>query len=130
MSNLITACFECNRGKRDKLIIQEVSDVPVSELTKAAAKEYAKRLQQDDEVNIYINYFTQKAPHVHELTPKQKSLFKQYVSKFEPFYIFDSIDIAVSKYLPDWANDYHYDDAIKKIGGICFNKQQKDTANG
>lgn len=130
LDNLVTACFECNRGKRDKLILETTAlEVEIGELAKKAAEAYAKKKQEDDSVRVFINYFLENAPHEHQLNGYELRMFKEMVKRFEPSLILKAVDIAIEKYIPQTATDRDYYLAIKKIGGICFNKS-KAVANG
>lgn len=120
--NLVTACFECNRGKRDKMIIENMPEVEVSEQTKSAIEAYKKKVQEDDTARVFINYFLKNAPHEHELNGHELRMFRDYNRKFHADIVFEAIDIAIDRYIPDPATDKDYYLAIKKIGGISHNK--------
>lgn len=125
MENLVTACFECNRGKRDKTLIQDAPEVEITEQTKIAIEAYKKKVQEDDSVNLFINYFLKNAPHTHELNGHEKRMFREYNQKFIPDIVFEAIDIAINKYIPERATNKDYYLAIKKIGGISHNKMME-----
>lgn len=123
--NLVTACFECNRGKRDKNILIETPEVEVSEQTKLAIEAYKKKTQEEDCVRVFTNYFLKNAPHDHELNAHELRMFRDYYRNFHPDILFEAIDIAIEKYIPKKATDKDYYLAIKKIGGISHNKMME-----
>lgn len=125
LENLVTSCFECNRGKRDKSLIADAPEVEISEQTKLAIEAYKKKVQEDDASRVYINYFLQNAPHKHELNGHELRMFKEFNKRFHPKIIFEAIDIAIEKYIPETATDKDYYLAIKKIGGISHNKMME-----
>lgn len=125
MINLVTSCFECNRGKRDKTLLADSPEVEISEQTKQAIEAFKKKTQEDDAARIFINYFLKNAPHEHELNGHELRMFRDYNKKFHADIVFEAIDIAITKYIPKVANDKDYYLAIKKIGGISHNKMME-----
>jgi hypothetical protein len=121
-TNLVTACFECNRGKRDKLILQELPEIEISAQTAMAVEAYKKKMQEDDSTRIFINYFLENAPHEHTLNGHELRMFREYNKRFHADIVFDAINIAIEKYIPAKATDKDYYIAIKRIGGISHNK--------
>lgn len=124
--NLVTACFDCNRGKRDRMIIS-IGKVSVSKQTKLAAAAYSAQVQLADQANLYIKYFNENKPHKYEITPHDKKKFVTIAKRFEPSIIFTAIDIALERYVGRIANNEDYAIAIERIGGICFNKSKKEA---
>lgn len=125
LSNLVTSCFECNRGKRDKSLITETPEVEISEQTKIALEAYKKKVQEEDATRVFINYFLKRIPHEHNLNAYELRMFRDYNRKFHPDILFEAIDIAIEKYIPEKAFDKDYYLAIKKIGGISHNKMME-----
>lgn len=122
LENLITSCFECNRGKRDKTLIESAPEVEISEQTKIAIEAYKKKVQEEDAARVFIKYFLDRAPHEHYLNSHELRMFREYNKKFHADIVFEAIDIAIDKYIPVVATPKDYYLAIKKIGGISHNK--------
>ena len=129
INNLITACFNCNRGKSNN----KLSEIPSSlkeNLKKIKEKELQineydrflktiqfKRDRQIKEiVDIFENYFPDRTP-----TYKFKEgTIRMFLTKLPFWEIFDSIHIACEK-IDDPSQ------ALKYFCGICWRRIYGDT---
>lgn len=144
INNLITSCFDCNRGKSNielKKIpnsLQENKDILIErenqyvEYHKILAKiDRRSRKEIEDINNIYSSYFTG-----YELTENFKiNTVKKFISKLNYFSVSDAMKIACCKFNNtetvrngrNW--EYSRDAALKYFCGICWNKI-KEVNNG
>lgn len=129
--NLVTSCFNCNRGKRDK----KLSDKSVIEKQREQIKELNLRRQQlqmmlewrdgiksieEDKTAKAISYWNEKiSAHNKMLNDKGVGIVRKLVKKFEFASVLDAMDIAYDKYVED-AESTNY--ALTKVGGILFLK--------
>lgn len=127
IENLVTACFDCNRGKSNKEIVAIDKSLTLANIENKALVAFNKKRLEDEVVSFYTDYFLDNAPHFHELNNYEKRIFRDISKQFEPDIIFESIDVAIDKYIPDIASDKDYYFAIKKISGIAFNKSKREN---
>jgi len=137
INNLITACFDCNRGKTnielkripssllDNKKILEERELQYLEYHKILAKVDRRINKELEQVNeVFSNTFTNK-----ELTSSfKKTSVKKFIDKLNVFDVMESMEIACEKFKTSrkqfcdgvWLNN---DDlAIKYFCGICWNK--------
>lgn len=137
--NLITACFECNAGKKDRLL----SDDTAVAKQKAQLDELNLRREQiemmlewrnalkslDSElVDIAVDAFDSETPGWHTSDSGRKTISK-HIKKFGLTAVLDAIDIATSQYLRFYSHGESEGEAegdsvgiaFSKIGGICKN---------
>lgn len=122
--NLITACFDCNRGKSNI----ELSDIPPTLSEKAdrmklAQKQYSdyKRLlkkqqkiieSEIDEVDsIFINFFEDYC-----LSSRFRITVKKFIEQLGSESVSDAMEIACDKIY------YDHDKALKYFCGICWHR--------
>jgi len=127
--NLITSCFNCNRGKRDK----KLSDKSIVERQREQIKELNIRRQQlqmmlewreglksieSDTANKAIDYWN-NIINEHELMLNDtgESGITKLVKKHGIVKVLDAMDIASSKYIKDKDS---CDTAFNKIGAILY----------
>lgn len=134
--NLVTACFECNRGKRNiELSNRQELEVQRKRLEELNAKreqmkmmlewkeELAKfRKEQVKVISSLIDEFIYWTFDEEEFDRKIISLIDQF--GFEEVY--ESTKISVSKYVVskhsyERTKEIKY--AVSKIGGICYNRK-------
>lgn len=134
--NIVTACFECNRGKRNiELSDRQELEVQRKRLEELNAKreqmkmmlewkeELAKfRKEQVKVILALIDEFIYWTFDEEELDRKIISLIDQF--GFEEVY--ESTKISVSKYVVskhsyERTKEIKY--AVSKIGGICYNRK-------
>jgi len=129
INNLITACFDCNRGKGgiplkkipnsliENLEILKEKELQIKEYNKFLEK-IEKRLQADiDEIDeIYHSYF--KKWWLSESF--QKTSLKRFLKSLPKQEVKDAMELACSKMLhKPWNPE---DKAIKYFCGICWKK--------
>jgi len=137
--NLITACKECNRGKKDT----PLQDHAVINKKKAQLDELQEHREQlellvqwheglqdikTETASKIADYWTKQTPGYHATENGIKTI-KTWLKKFSFEDIMAAIDIAAAHYLkyneennltPESINE-----AFNKISGICFNKQRE-----
>lgn len=123
--NLVTSCFDCNRGKKDKVI----SDLSVVEKQRVQIEELNIRRQQlemmlnwrdglsdleliknNAAIELFNNYFSD-----YNLNENGEKTLKSLVKKYGLQRVLDSIDISIEKYKKS-ENDFEL--CLKKVGGI------------
>ena len=136
--NLITSCFDCNRGKGKKLLTEndtlQRQRILLEELN--TKKEQLEMLiqwktelgslvgQQCAFVAEEIKERTGKVP-----SPEDEALLKGHISKFGLEEVLAALEIAVKHYYRHNLKN-SYLTMIGKIGGICYNtlKQKEDPS--
>lgn len=124
INNLITSCFECNRGKSNN----ELSKIPTSLsihidiLTEKEEqyKSYRKLLRSierrvNNEIDEVQNIYKESFPNLRFTDGFRKGSVKNFISKLDLETVKDSMALAVSK-----GKDSH--NTIKYFCGICWNK--------
>ena len=124
IDNLITSCFDCNRGKSDI----ELTELPKKTQEKVLLikerelqyKEYQKllksiniRLEQETEMvaDIFSSFFTQR-----ELTQKFKNgSIKKFLTELGYWEVLNAMEFACARIS-------NSSDAVKYFCGICWNK--------
>ena len=125
INNLITSCFNCNRGKSateltslPKKLNQNIEEIKEKELQ---YKEYSKILQKIEkrknaEIEI-INDTYQKYNEGFELTEQFKNTtVKMFISKLHYLKVNEAMEKACVK-----TNNSRFDYCIKYFCGICWN---------
>ena len=125
-TNLITACFECNRGKRDKVLIENNKQSNVNEIEMLALEAHSKENRFRLKSSCIIGYFLDAIDNEIELTVKGKAMLKSYARKYDEDLICECIEISVERYLTDYPSGYNYSNVLKKIGGILHNKTKTE----
>ena len=135
--NLITSCFECNRGKRD---------IPLDKLDELDKKRKQLEGLQDrrEQIEMMIEWEeglrniesieTDKLQEIWEegtgysWSKKGKKTINRLLKKYSYSLVLESIEIAIDTYYRvEEDEDYQktiIEYTFKKIGGICFNKHQ------
>lgn len=135
ITNLITSCIDCNRGKRDvPLHVNETLEKQRVQMELLQEKreqlemlfEWKKSLSNLDEYkdNLFINYIEDKIkPYSFKMSHRADilKLFKKHKDED----IFKSIDVAANKYLRyDYEDELDEDSVtefLNKIGGVLVN---------
>lgn len=130
IENLITACFDCNRGKRniplDKIPNKLNDNLEILKLKEEQLKEYRKfvlkiRNRVDKDIDLieveFQNYFPTRS-----FTEGFKPSIRQFLEILDLYTILDAVNSACLK-----INDPSR--ALKYFCGICWNKI-KDKKNG
>lgn len=124
INNLITSCFDCNRGKSK----HELNKIPNSlleniDISKEKLKQYKQFKKINDEIiknikididmvdSVYNSYFKDYvcSDNFRNVT------IKSFIDKLGVYDVIDSMNIACSKYLSS-------EDTLKYFCGICYNK--------
>lgn len=132
--NLITSCRDCNRGKGKKLL----TDDEVLKKQKAQLDELNERREQMemmirwkselrgleakqvDEIDDLIDTLTGG----WELTESGRVTILKYLKRFTFEEVYEATEIAFPKYYKE--TDSSFNDALHKIGGICYNRRKND----
>ena len=138
LDNLLTACFDCNRGKRDipldKIPPRLQENIEILKEKEAQLKEYRKfikkiekRIQADiEEINtIYLEQY-KRWEFSEDFKEKSLKRFLKLLPKHE---IKDALKIAISKY-PKAINTRQRDQVIRYFCGICWRKIKGVTPSG
>lgn len=138
MINLVTSCFDCNRGKSDK----ELSDDAVVKKQQEQMLELAEKKEQLDmlyewrkelldiknnQVDMVCNYFEEVSSSWFSINEYGKKKVKKWLQEFSVEELFDAIEISVNKYLEDKTSQENVLFCFDKIPGICANKRRNKT---
>lgn len=136
--NLITACFDCNRGKGSKLL----SDDTIIKKQKKQLKELNEKKQQlklliewkkelltleNQTLEYALQYWADKTKKSNRvLSETGKAKMKKFIKTYGVKEVFAAIDIVESQYFYKAGNSItpdEYVDGFQKIGGICRNRK-------
>lgn len=127
--NLITSCFDCNRGKggrklSDKSTVekqrQQMEMLNEKRLQFEMLVMWKNELKEERKVqlNMLVNMFAEEAGvNLDEDDIKQ---IKSLLYRFEFSIIYDAAEIATIQYI-QYGSEYWLKKALKKLGGICYN---------
>lgn len=135
LTNLVTSCFDCNSGKKDR----ELSDDTIVKKQMRQLKELQEQRQQiemiakwhaelcdltDLEINTVEDRMTMVTGYV--LNPRGKKRIKKLLKEFGLRRVLECVDISMDYYI-EYDNDGEvepesFERALRKIGGILFNK--------
>jgi hypothetical protein len=124
IDNLITACFDCNRGKSDK----KLSSVPQTIVEKTALKQEALKQYQQ-----YQKVLKKEAKIIDDAALNVQLIF---AAKFPGWGFSDSFKVSVKKFIKTLGEDVVCDNmeraclkmhgdsgyALKYFCGICWNQ--------
>lgn len=124
--NLVTSCFDCNRGKGDRLISKsdelKKQQEKLEELSKKREQlemliEWRKELKSlsDLEVNMVVDSLSQ---YDVSLTEHGKETVKLWIKKYTLQRVLDSVDIAMEKYHN--TQNMSREEAFSYIPRICY----------
>ena len=129
IENLITACFDCNRGKGKRALDNRFESENLAERVRIlkAKKKSLRRIYKlrEDEENIKANSLKKIVSHWNDrvsshISPAQLSSVRRFLNDFTPEEIIEAIDIANSKrrFLDEtqsvWVKVFNYSCGILK----------------
>jgi len=133
INNLLTACFDCNRGKRDipldKAPPKLSENLEVLKLKEEQLKEYrkfVKKLERQKNADIeLINEIYSSFYPEYELAEKFRSVsVKQFLDKLPLHEVEDAMRKACYKF--ESGNSADRENAIKYFCGVCWGKIKRD----
>lgn len=134
--NLVTSCFDCNRGKRNI----ELSDDTAVKKQQKQLQELAERKEQLDmmlewrsSLNDLENYYVESVADVFskrtdwDVTNSGKAEIRRWIKRFGFDEVIISCDIALDTYYDGSVKGF--DRAFDKVAGICFNRKKEADEN-
>lgn len=123
--NLVTSCFDCNRGKKDRVI----SDLSIIEKQRMQIEELNIRRQQLEMMLNWRNGLSDLENAKHkaaidlfnekwddsELNEKGEKTIKTLVKKYNLQRVLDAIELSIEKYKK---SEDDFELCLKKVGGI------------
>lgn len=131
MMNLVTSCKDCNQGKGKR----RLSDSTELKKQQAEMKDLAERREQiemlaewrdslletEDAIIDNLNAYLEKT--TGRCADKiGKSVLRKLVKQFSMEEVYEGIDIAFGQYDDGTTDSWEF--ALKKIGGVCFNRRK------
>lgn len=130
--NLITSCRDCNRGKGKR----KLSDRAMAEKESKYLEEEQARLEQSQMVIEWkkqllaqreseIEYLSDYIESITNwgVSDHGKTTLRSLISRFGFKEVCEATEISYSKYYKD--TEWSWDNAFKKIGGICYNRRKQ-----
>lgn len=129
MSNLITACFSCNRGKRD---------IPLEKIPPKIQENLEVLIEQEEQIREYRKFIKKIGKRINADIQTVTTLFensyagktftenfkivtiKNFLNKLPLHEVEESMDIATSKFPKN--TQIERDRAIRYFCGVCWNK--------
>jgi CRISPR/Cas system Type II protein with McrA/HNH and RuvC-like nuclease domain len=135
--NLITSCFDCNRGKSDRELSTqallnkkrnqlEVTNERVEQMKMMLKWQEELLKAKDTELNYVLNYWYDLTGNVYSLNTLAKNKIRGWLRDFGTKLILEAIEIAVENYCyksSDSITCKEFNNAFNKIKGICYNKK-------
>ena len=130
--NLVTSCFDCNRGKGKKKLNDTTAVTKQrAELERIAERQeqakmmvqWKKEMKELDDMLVDDLCDTWQSLTGMDLTDVGHKHMKSYYNRFGYAEVMDAIGIAVDYYPTD--DEDSADRAFNKIGGICYNRQKQ-----
>jgi hypothetical protein len=127
MENLITSCFDCNRGKSN-ISLQNIPSTLEEKATIAAVKSeqykaYVKHIKQIEKFNSKLVDMVEAAYNEfypdYFFMPKFRNDIKMFIDKLGVTAVCEAMRIACSK--------FDEDQSLKYFCGICWNKIRKSN---
>ena len=128
LTNLLTVCFDCNRGKGsekiDKICRDDISILnEEAKLKEEQLKEYYKykgilKARETRTVNQLVNIWSDLNGNVWGLTDKGKSTLRRFLKHLDKYEIEDAMEISTK--IDDIDRRYKY------FCGVCWHKIKED----
>lgn len=127
--NLVTSCFDCNRGKgKKKLSDHSEIEKQMNELELMNERrkqiemliQWRKELRNiiNEEVDSIAEIFTDNSGF--ELSENDRKTIHRLLHEFDYNIVSEAAEIACFQYVK-YGRDYTLSNAFKKLGGICYN---------
>lgn len=136
--NLITSCFDCNRGKGKKQLSDD-----------AVIKKQQEQLKELNEKRLQLEMMLQWKKEIQGLLDEQvsgiedlliestgngfseygKTACKKQIKEFGFSEVYDSTIISIERYY-DETDPSSVRTVFDKIGGICYNRRKQSDENG
>jgi hypothetical protein len=136
MLNLVTACFECNRGKTNT----ELTDDTVVKKQAKQLEELAERREQlnmllewragltdieDDCVQAVIDIFLTRTDW--GVSEHGKKAIKKWLKEFSLNEVLEATEISIDTYYA--GTEESWDKAFNKVSGICYTRRKQANDN-
>lgn len=131
MLNLVTACFDCNRGKTNT----ELSDDSVVKKQSKQLEELAERREQ---LNMLLEWRTELADIEEDCTQAVVDIFlsrtdwgvsehgkkniKKWLKNFSLNEVLEATEISIDTYYT--GTEESWNEAFNKVSGICYTKRK------
>jgi hypothetical protein len=122
--NLVTACFDCNRGKRDTLLGHKQTFINKEELEKEFSttrdnvqKYYIQKQFKEEAMDIILNAWNENFNQ--NIEDSQMKSLKHFAKMLPPHEIVDAIEVASNRW-----NGRMYNAPFKYLCGILHNKRK------
>lgn len=132
LTNLVTSCRDCNRGKGSKKLSDDAA-VKVQMKNLAEMQERREQLQMiakwreelelelSVEVDMINNYFTETTKW--GFNDAGFANMRKLIKRFGFNLVYKATEIAIDYYYD--GSEESWNEAFRKIGGICYNKQKE-----
>ena len=136
--NLITSCRDCNRGKSDKRLSDDIAIKKVQEQLLDLADKREQLQMMVDWKNELLDLTDEQTNCIAKLINKLtgyniydegKRAIRKWLLNFSFNDVYDSTIIAFDRYYQE-GRDRSFNIAFYKIGGICYNKKKASDDNG
>ena len=141
--NLVTSCRDCNRGKGKTLLSQ-------NDTLKKSQKQMLDLADKTEQAQMMIEWkkemlaiHEKEADAINDLLMSISGCelnaygirtIKKYIHQFGFPLVWEAAEIAIERYFRDSENERitnrSFEEAVSKIGGICYNKQKGSLENG
>lgn len=124
ITNLITSCFDCNRGKADKTLTENATltkqKAQLDELNEKRIQlemlaEWREELVNLDDAKLEILNRIWSSYVNSELSQEQRLLFKSLLKRYELPLIIDSLETSLTQYLKFDKSGHVMDTSIDKV---------------
>jgi hypothetical protein len=131
--NLITSCFDCNRGKRDRVLSEKIvkpdADLEFLKVQQeiAEARRFLEAEQQREECTLQIVEAIQRVWLANELTDDDvpaDSVIRSWLARFSPESVVKGIRLATPKILSGRIYG-GFNGILRYVSGVIYNIEQE-----
>lgn len=136
MINLITSCRDCSRGKGKRKLSDntelkkqqnELNDLAAMREQSEMMISWKRELMQaiENEIDCISDYIES----VSDWVPNEngRSRIKKLIHQFSFPEVYDAVEIAFDYYYN--GSQWSWEKAMKKVGGICYNRRQQKNGD-
>ena len=135
--NLITSCKDCNRGKGKRLLSdtktidlqrQQFEDMNEMREQMKMMIDWKKELMRIEEEQLEALNDLLRMQSDYELNEAGLNDLRRLIHRFGFSEVYDAFEIALDKYYYE-GDSRSIREALKKTGGICYNRRNQRRAN-
>ncbi len=136
MTNLVTACFDCNRGKGKR----KISDEKLAILNQNELEELADKKEQNEmfiawkkeilnlenyQIDEIVSLFEDSVQNKFAINDSGRANLRKAIKTYGFNEVYESMEIAINQYLSVNISQSSVQNVIEKYRGICENRKRE-----